>query len=149
MIVFFLPNLNPGGAERVMLNVLLTYHEVYPQAKLVLLLGEKSRPLLSEVPATIPIYSLEAPNATKSVVLLLKFLKKNQPKVLFSGLGLVLASSVAKRFMSWKIVFINLINSTNGVDFILRNVENILSSFLYSEKKNENKLTIKSVEYAF
>jgi len=129
MIVFFLPNLRPGGAERVMLNVLLTYHEVYPQAKLVLLLGEKSGPLLSEVPATIPIYSLEAPNATKSVVPLLKFLKKNQPQVLFSTLGSALAASVAKLFVSSKIVFINRVGNTIGAEKLL--IKNPFKRALY------------------
>jgi glycosyltransferase involved in cell wall biosynthesis len=119
MIVFFLPNLRPGGAERVMLNVLLSYHAAYPHAKLVLLLGEKTGPLLSEIPTTIPIYSLGAANATKSIRPLIKFCKVHQPQVVFSSLGSALAASVAKRFVSSKIVFINRIGNTIGAEKML------------------------------
>ncbi len=129
MIVFFLPNLRPGGAERVMLNLLVTYHEVYPEEKLMLLLGEKSGPLLSEVPVSIPIYSLDAPNATKSILPLIQFLKKQQPKVLFSSLGSALAASVAKRFVSSKIVFINRIGNTIGAEKLL--IKNSIKRALY------------------
>lgn len=119
MIVFFLPNLRPGGAERVMLNVLLSYHVAYPNANLVLLLGEKSGPLLSEIPTSIPIFSLEAVNATKSIRPLIKFCKTHQPQVVFSSLGSALAASVAKRFVSSKIVFINRIGNTIGAEKLL------------------------------
>ncbi|UPQ79284.1 glycosyltransferase [Flavobacterium azooxidireducens] len=119
MIVFFLPNLRPGGAERVMLNVLLSYHIAYPNTKLVLLLGEKTGPLLAEIPTTIPIYSLGAANATKSIRPLIKFCKEHQPQVVFSSLGSALAASVAKRFVSSKIVFINRIGNTIGAEKLL------------------------------
>lgn len=129
MIVFFLPNLRPGGAERVMLNLLLTYHKEYPTAKLVLLLGEKSGPLLSEVPSTIPIYNLEAPNATKSILPLIKFLKEHQPKVLFSCLGSAVAASVAKLLTSSKTVFINRLGNTIGAEKLL--IKNSIKRALY------------------
>lgn len=119
MIVFFLPNLRPGGAERVMLNVLLSYHTFYPQANVVLLLGEKTGKLLSEIPSTIPIHTLEASNATKSVRPLIKFCKEHQPKIVFSCLGSALAASVAKRFVSSQIVFINRIGNTIGAEKLL------------------------------
>lgn len=129
MIVFFLPNLRPGGAERVMLNVLLSYHIAYPQAKLVLLLGEKTGPLLSEIPTIIPIYSLEAANATKSILPLIKFCKAHQPQVVFSSLGSALAASVAKLFVSSKIVFINRVGNTIGAEKLL--IKNPIKRFMY------------------
>lgn len=119
MIVFFLPNLRPGGAERVMLNVLFSYHAAYPQTKVILLLGEKTGPLLSELPSTIPIYSLETANATKSIRPLIKFCKEHQPQVVFSCLGSALAASVAKRFVSSKIYFINRVGSIIGAEKML------------------------------
>ena len=132
MIVFFLPNLRPGGAERVMLNVLLSYHAAYPHAKLVLLLGEKTGPLLSEIPTTIPIYSLGAANATKSIRPLIKFCKVHQPQVVFSSLGSALAASVAKRFVSSKIVFSSATECTATNCLALASMPNVL--YFFKEK---------------
>jgi len=129
MIVFFLPNLRPGGAERVMLTVLLSYHVAYPAAHVVLLLGEKTGPLLSELPTTIPIYSLEAANATKSIRPLIQFCNEHQPQIVFSSLGSALAASVAKRFVSSKVVFINRIGNTIGAEKLL--IKNQIKRALY------------------
>ncbi|WNM20229.1 glycosyltransferase [Flavobacterium capsici] len=129
MIVFFLPDLRAGGAERVMLNVLLKYHLAFPEESVVLLLGKKEGPLLAEIPSTIPIYSLEASNATRSIRPLIRFCKKHHPKVVFSTLGSALAASIAKNFVSSKIIFINRIGNTIGAEKML--IDNRIKRALY------------------
>lgn len=116
MIVFFLPNLRAGGAERVMLTLLKSYKQAHPNTKVVLLLGEISGPLLSEVPETVPIETLHAPNALKSVRPLIHFLKKNQPDILFSCLGSSVAASVAKWWSRPKTKVINRLGNTIGAE---------------------------------
>ena len=59
MILFFLPNLQGGGAERVLTTVLLEIHQRNPQQKYALLLERKEGEFLKDIPASIPIYSLE------------------------------------------------------------------------------------------
>lgn len=129
MIVFFLPNLRPGGAERVMLNVMFSYHDAYPGVNVVLLLGEKLGPLLGDVPVTIPIYSLKAKSATKSIIPLISFCNKHKPRIIFSTLGSALAASVVKLLVSRKTIFINRIGNTIGAEKLL--FKNTLKRYLY------------------
>jgi glycosyltransferase involved in cell wall biosynthesis len=119
MIVFFLPDLRAGGAERVMLNLLLTYHRHYPNTELVLLLFKKEGVLLSEVPNEIPIHELNTTGATKSVLPFISFCKNNKPKIVFSCLGPCLTTSLAKPFLAKEIICINRSGNTIGAEKLL------------------------------
>lgn len=129
MIVFFLPDLRAGGAERVMLNLLLIYHSKNPNVKLTLLLFKKQGPLLVEVPASIEIHELNTSEATKSVLSFIFFCKKHQPKIVFSSLGASLTAAIARPFISKKTSIINRIGNTIGAEKLL--LANPIKRFLY------------------
>lgn len=129
MIVFFLPDLRAGGAERVMLNLLLTYHNHYPNTELVLLLFKKEGVLLDEVPNEIPIHELNTTGATKSVLSFISFCKNNKPKIVFSSLGPCLTTSLAKPFISKEIICINRSGNTIGAEKLL--IKNPIKRKLY------------------
>lgn len=129
MIVFFLPDLRAGGAERVMLNLLVSYHEKFPKQETNLLLFKKQGPLLSEVPSSIKIVELGTNGASKSVLSFILFCKSHQPKLVFASLGASLTTSLARPFVSKKTVFINRIGNTIGAEKLL--YTNPLKRFLY------------------
>lgn len=120
-MVFFLPNLRAGGAERVMMTLLKSYTEAHPNEKVILLVGELYGPLRSEVPPSVAIESLEAPNAFKSVRPLIRFLKKHQPDILFSCLGSSVAAAVANWWCRPKTTIINRLGNTIGAEKLLIN----------------------------
>ncbi|NRT15111.1 glycosyltransferase involved in cell wall biosynthesis [Flavobacterium sp. 28A] len=129
MIVFFLPDLRAGGAERVMLNLLLRYHYDFPEVKVSLLLFKKEGPLLGEVPQTIPIYELNTTGASKSVISFVSFCNKLKPNIVFSSLGASLTTSLAKPFIPNDTVIINRIGNTIGAEKLL--FKNSIKRFLY------------------
>tara|TARA_B100000900_G_C20596060_1_gene723467 strand:+ start:191 stop:1285 length:1095 start_codon:yes stop_codon:yes gene_type:complete len=129
MIIFFLPNLRGGGAERVMLNLLLSYNSLHPKKQIILLLFKKEGELLIDVPSEIPIWELNTSGATKSVVPFIFLCKKQQPKIVFSSLGCSLTTSLAKPFLSKKIIIINRIGNTIGAEKLL--FKNKLKQNLY------------------
>ena len=123
MIVFFLPNLQVGGAERVMLNLLIAYHKKHPTLDVVLLLGEKRGGFLDEIPSDIPIHVLNKKRGLVSIIPFVKFCKKYKPNLVFSTLGASVATSLAKPFISKDISIINRIGNTIGAEkFLYKNI---------------------------
>ncbi|TBX66363.1 glycosyltransferase [Flavobacterium silvisoli] len=129
MIVFFLPDLRAGGAERVMLNLLVRYHSLHPDEALAMLLFRKEGPLLQEIPDTIPVFELHTKGATKSVVSFIRFCREKQPKIVFGSLGASLTTSLAKPFLPKRTVIINRIGNTIGAEKLL--FTNALKRSLY------------------
>lgn len=129
MIVFFLPDLRAGGAERVMLNLLVSYHDKFKNQELVLLLFKKQGPLLNEVPTAIKIYELGTNGASKSVLSFIAFCKQHQPKIVFASLGASLTTSLARLLVSKKTIFINRIGNTIGAEKLL--FRNTTKRFFY------------------
>lgn len=129
MIVFFLPDLRAGGAERVMLNLLLRYHKEHPDKRIILLLFKKQGPLLNEVPLDITVCELKASGATKAVFSFSSFCKIHQPKIVFSSLGASLTTSLAKPFIDKKTILINRIGNTIGAEKLL--FKNPIKRFFY------------------
>jgi len=119
MIVFFLPDLRAGGAERVMLNLLVSYYDKFPNQEITLLLFKKQGPLLNEVPTSIKIYELGTTGASKSVLSFISFCKQQQPKIVFASLGASLTTSLARPLVSKKTIFINRIGNTIGAEKLL------------------------------
>ncbi len=118
MIVFFLPNLQVGGAERVILHILNSFAENNSK-EITLLLGRKRGNLLSEVNPKIPIFELGADSATTSVLPLIKFCKKHQPEKIFASLGSSLAVAIAKPFLPQKMEIISRLGNTIGAEKLL------------------------------
>jgi glycosyltransferase involved in cell wall biosynthesis len=129
MIVFFLPDLRAGGAERVMLNLLVSYHDKFKNQELVLLLFKKQGSLLNEVPNSVKIYELGTNGATKSVLSFISFCKQHQPKIVFASLGASLTTSLARLLVSKKTILINRIGNTIGAEKLL--FRNPIKRFFY------------------
>ncbi len=129
MIVFFLPDLRAGGAERVMLNLLVSYHDKFQNQEIVLLLFKKQGPLVNEVPSSIKIFELGTTGASKSVLKFVSFCKKQHPKIVFASLGASLTTSLARPLVSKKTIFINRIGNTIGAEKLL--FTNPLKRFFY------------------
>lgn len=115
MVIFFLPDLRGGGAERVMLNLLEAYAQQFPNG-VALLLGKKEGPLLAQIPANIPVYELKGASAISSVIPFIKFCKLYQPDQVIASLGSSLATALAKPFISGKIEIINRLGNTIGAE---------------------------------
>lgn len=120
MIVFFLPDLRGGGAERVMLNLFERF--VKQEQRVVLLLGRKKGNLVSQIPENVNVYELNSESALKSVIPFIKFCKKHKPQKVFASLGSSLAASIAKPFISKDIEIINRLGNTIGAE------KNLISS---------------------
>ncbi len=116
MILFFLPNLQGGGAERVLTTVLLELHQNHPSNNYALLLERKEGEFLKDIPTTIPIYSLNTSRAITSVLPLIKFCRLHRPKMIIATLGASFAASMAKPFVPKSIQIINRIGNTIGAE---------------------------------
>lgn len=119
MIVFFLPNLQVGGAERVMVNLLIAYHKKHPTSEVVLLLGEKRGGFLDEIPRDIPIHVLNKKRGLTAIIPFIKFCKKFKPDLVLSTLGASVATSLAKPFIAKDTFIVNRIGNTIGAEKLL------------------------------
>lgn len=116
-IVFYLPDLRAGGAERVMLQLL---HYTHSQGFFVeLLLGKKEGELLEQLNPKIPIHELGAARARGAVLPLISFCYRNKPDVLFSTLGAAAAVALAKPFLPKKTKLISRLGNTIGAEQLL------------------------------
>lgn len=122
MVVFFLPDLRGGGAEKVMLTLLERFVE--KEQNVALLLGKKQGDLLGQIPLNVKVYELNSDSALKSVIPFIKFCKKHKPQKVFASLGSSLATSIAKPFISKDIEIINRLGNTIGAE------KNLISSGL-------------------
>lgn len=116
MILFFLPNLQGGGAERVLTTILLALHKNNPHQNYALLLERKEGDFLAEIPDSIPIYSLNTTRALTSIMPFIKFCSKYRPKMVVATLGASLATSLSKPFLPKETVIINRIGNTIGAE---------------------------------
>lgn len=118
MIVFYLPDLRGGGAERVMLNILDLYNQKF-HSKIVLLLGKRQGDLIHLIPKDIKVFELGKTSALKSVIPFIQFCKKHKPDKVIASLGASLATALAKPFISKKIEIINRLGNTIGAEKLL------------------------------
>jgi len=81
----FLPSLAGGGAERITVNLLQALQDFPVQLELVL--ADESGPYLGDVPATVPIVSLDTKHVRRAIRPLARYLKERQPDVLMSHLS--------------------------------------------------------------
>ena len=116
MILFFLPNLQGGGAERVLTTVLLELHKTNPEQNYCLLLERKEGEFLEDIPSSIPLYSLNTSRALSSVLPFIKFCKKYHPKIVLACLGASLAASLAQPFLPKHTILMNRIGNTIGAE---------------------------------
>lgn len=84
LLAFFLPSLSGGGAERTMLNLAIGIKNRGFSIDLVLM--QAVGPYLHEIPNTIRIIDLNAKRARTCLPALVKYLSREEPKWLMSGL---------------------------------------------------------------
>ena len=82
-ICFFLPSLNAGGAERVMLNLARAFAERGLHVDMVL--PKADGPYLAQVPQTVRVVDLQAPRVLASLPALVRYLRRERPAVLLSA----------------------------------------------------------------
>jgi glycosyltransferase involved in cell wall biosynthesis len=84
-VTFFLPSLNGGGAERVVLNLMQGITERGLRVDLVVATAEG--PLLDQLPASVRLVDLGAKRVIRSIVPLAFYLRNQRPRVLISSMN--------------------------------------------------------------
>jgi len=104
-ILFIIPSLYTGGAERFVINFLKFFNR--DKLDLTLVLLSKEGELVSEIPNDIRIIELKCHAVRDSFFKISKLIRKEKPEVVFSTLGhLNLMLSVIKQFIFLKCKFI-------------------------------------------
>ncbi|WP_438969487.1 glycosyltransferase [Nonlabens sp.] len=129
MIVFFIPDLRAGGAERVMLTLLNEFYNTDEKSSYLLLLGKKQGDLSNLIPQDIKVLELGVTSGSKMVMPFIKFCKKHKPTVVFATLGASLTTAIAKPFISNAITIINRLGNTIGAEKKL--FTNSIKRYLY------------------
>ncbi|GAJ38354.1 glycosyltransferase [Saccharococcus caldoxylosilyticus] len=96
-VLFILPSLRGGGAERVMVTLLK--HVDRDKFDLHLALVSKEGPYLTEVPYDVPIYDLGAKRVRYAFVPMLKLIRQLKPDIVFSTLGHLNIALIILRFL--------------------------------------------------
>jgi glycosyltransferase involved in cell wall biosynthesis len=84
-IAFFLPSLSGGGAERVVLNLMegMTARGL----RVDLVVAAAKGPLLQQLPNSVRLVDLEASRVLRSIVPLVRYLRRERPKALVSSMN--------------------------------------------------------------
>jgi glycosyltransferase involved in cell wall biosynthesis len=132
-VTFLLPNLNGGGAERVIVQLSNKFSELGFLVDLILL--EKTGNLLSEVSSRVNFVELKAVNAYKGLPKLIAYLQEAKPDVLLSALELTsLVSLLARRLSRVKtriVIRVSVAISQHKRSPIKKAIERQLVSFMY------------------
>ena len=83
-LAFFLPGLYEGGAERIILNLAKGVSERGYAVDLVLARAEG--PYMDQIPDTVRLIDLNAPRVLGSIPALVKYLRRERPVALLSGM---------------------------------------------------------------
>jgi len=95
-IVFIFPRFSGGGAEKVAINLLTGLHNYGYSVSIIVF--DKDGELLPLVPNDIMIHNLSTFTLRRSIVPLIKKIRRIKPKVVFSTLGYVNVSILAIRW---------------------------------------------------
>jgi len=98
-VAFFLPSLEGGGAERVVVNLIKEF--VKREIKVELVLANTSGPYLIEVSQGVKVFDLKSARVLFALPKLIKYLKTEKPDILVSSLShaniiAILANKLAK-----------------------------------------------------
>jgi serine acetyltransferase len=104
-LLFILPLLNGGGAERVIINLL--NHLDRDKFTIILVLLEKKGRYLNDIPSDIETIDLKVSKVRYSIFKIIKVIKRIKPDIVFSTLGyLNLFISLFRFLFSKQIIFI-------------------------------------------
>lgn len=104
-ILFFLPLLNGGGAERVVLTLL--QHIDRTRFEPILVLLKKEGHYTDQIPENIEVIDLQASQARKALWKIIKIIRTKKPDTIFTTLShLNLIIAILRPFLSRKLTFI-------------------------------------------
>ena len=110
-ILFSITSFDGGGAERVFLHLLRNISR--ERFDVCLAVGLLDGVFIEDIPKDIHIYELaQSKSSRKSFFPLLTLIKKIEPDIVFSTLGLVVTASIVSFFTSKKIRFISRFGNT-------------------------------------
>ena len=115
MIIFFLPNLRAGGAERVLLTLAVELHA--RGLDVGLLLGKKEGALDDFLPADIKLHELGASSAVSMIAPLISYARKYVPKVIIATLGASVTTALAKPFLPRETKVISRLGNTITAEY--------------------------------
>ena len=99
-MAFFLPGLYEGGAERVFLNLV---QGIAAKGKPVdLVLARAEGPYMPQIPASVRLVDLNVSRVLYSAPALARYLRREQPSALLSGLYANIQALWAKRWVGYK-----------------------------------------------
>lgn len=128
-ILFILPDLNGGGAQRVV--TLLIKHIDKKKYRPLVLMMKREGELLSELPSEIPVFALHASKARHAYFKIMKEIRKLRPDIVYSFLGYInLVVILTRFFVHPKVRFVcreTNIPSLNNINYPFP----LLVSFLY------------------
>jgi glycosyltransferase involved in cell wall biosynthesis len=114
MILFYIPNFRPGGAERVMINVL---NKLFDRGySVALLVGKRVGPLERLLDSEIPVFELGYDSAKFAWIPLWTFLRKNNPDLLISTLGASVSAALVKSIYKGSFKMISRLGNTIGAE---------------------------------
>ncbi len=129
-IVFILPSLNGGGAERVVLTLLS--HINREKFDPILILLTKEGRYLNELPSFVKVVDLAQPRARYAIFSIYKKLKEINPDIVFSTLGhLNLFMAIIRPLFSKEVKFISRESNTVSIQNKREKYPKIFD-FLYS-----------------
>lgn len=116
-VIFVLPSLEVGGAEKVVANIIGNLDN--SQFRIILALGKKEGMYLSIIPDYVKIVELSGSRkASKSFLSLLKLIYVEKPQLVFSTLGMISVSALCSFFVSKKVRFISRFGNTISADLV-------------------------------
>lgn len=118
-VLFLLPSLAGGGAERVFLTLLRRIDREHIEP--ILILGRRMGELCSEIPDGLPTYELGNDRARRAIISLARLIRREEPDVVFSTLGMNFAALIANYFIRSKARFI--IREASSSSAFLKDVE--------------------------
>lgn len=110
MIVFFLPNLSAGGAEKVMISI--GTHLINQKYPVLFLLGKATGPLYQKLPTGSKVYELNNDNALGMLFPFIKFVKTHKPDVIFATLGSSITTTLGRPFLPNNIRIVSRLGNT-------------------------------------
>ncbi len=144
-ILFILPALHGGGAERVMLT--LVKHIDRKKFLPIFVLLKKEGKFIKQVPRDIEMIDLKATQARYAIFKIAKIIREKKPDIVFSTLGhLNLLMALIRPFFSKKIKFISRESNTVSVENKGEKYPRLFD-FLYKKIYNNFDLIITQSEY--
>ncbi|WP_209332840.1 glycosyltransferase [Lunatimonas salinarum] len=112
MIIFYLPNLRPGGAERVMITLANEYHA--QGIDILFVVNNNEGPFIHILNKNIKIISFNTKSKFLCLFRLINLCKRIRPNVIIATLGASVTSSLINIFLPKKIKIINRLGNTVG-----------------------------------